>query len=106
VHAPGGEAIRVVNHDMMGGRIAERNAVQGEIAHLAELDQSGHFLVSVQHFGRMSQLPPGCARPQDPRSTAAVDRSIAHNAAIADAIAAEQRLAALTALAENAAAAW
>src|SRR6185437_1061558 len=89
-----------------GGRANRAgDPVEGEVADRVELDQSGHLLISVQHFGRMRQLPPGRIRPEDPGSTATIDGSIAHDAAIADTAAVEQRLAALAALAKNAAAA-
>src|SRR5690348_9689343 len=95
LHAPGRESIGIPDIDVIPRRVAESDPVQREVLDVAQHDETRHLLIPVKHLALVRQLPPRGASAHDAVPAPAVDRSVAHDAAVADALPEQEGLASL-----------
>src|SRR6185312_6366810 len=95
LHAPGRKSIGIPDVDVIPRRVAESDPVQREVLDVAQYDETRHLLISVQHLALVRQLPPRGASAHDPVPAPAVDRSVAHDTAVADVLPEQEGLASL-----------
>src|SRR6185312_2378431 len=95
LHAPGRKSIGIPDVDVIPRRVAESDPVQREVLDVAQHDETRYLLIPVQHLALVRQLPPRDTSAHDPVPAPAVDRSVAHDAAVADALPEQEGLASL-----------
>src|SRR5258708_1100881 len=95
-HAPGGETIGFVHDHVEIRRVAQRNAIQGEVIRRIDDCQTRTVLSGVADFGLMSKVPPAYALVEQVFPALAVNAALTHNAAMGSILRMDQRLASMS----------
>src|SRR5471032_1580061 len=82
-HAPRSKAVDLVERDVEVGRVAQRDAIQREVAAAVNLDQARHVLARVLLLRAACHLPPRFAGAVDHVAALAVNDAVAVDAAAA-----------------------
>src|SRR5262249_48335468 len=77
--APCGESVRPADDNVKIRRVAQRDAIEGEIVRLVGGDQPGNILPGVFPLRPLGQVPPANVMADEAGAAPAVDYAIAHH---------------------------